>query len=433
MGTGGDVQMKLLSGNPGEILEVAATEYFDAQMACWFSLPRAIEVGGQTFVGGVQSCTVGPDEWDNPWFGILFPIHPGGNVIAVELGVPKRHRMYQSYSDDHNNPSFLFRSDKPPVVFITQHNADNHVKYRVGTTPLDLATLGPPQEIDFTAVGGSVSYSQTWAYNDTVVCICRTGNPTVRYWSAAISQDYCATWSAPVQLIDFNDQGYIMSNQIDDVIHCMATVHPSRTTQQSIWYLGINLSNGNITRRDGTVIANLSGTNLPLITGDLDLVYAIPDGDVRSWPKDVGPDGTLVWAQWHDVNEPDGGDYKHARWDGSKWITSSICPNGGRWVNWPLVAGDQQSYRGGASVDQDGDVWVSRKRSDNHWAIERWHRSGELWSLEETVASSASRRLVRPYCPPGRTTGPRVIWNEVEQYTSPGQYRAGLDWEGKDD
>lgn len=429
--------MKTITAGSGKGLRVAATDYTDGHMACWFSLPRAIEADGRTFIGGVQSSTASDY---NDVYSSLFPVHNGGKIVTIECGVPKKFVDYNSYSDDHNNPSYLFFSDKPPVTFVTQHNADDGVIVRKGTTPLDLTTFGEPEMLDFTAVGSAISYSQTWrrAGQDKVICLSRMkipgGSTYIHkpvYWSLAISEDYCETWSNKQVLIDFTDQGYIMSNLDPDgvTLHVGGSMHPDRNFGQSIIYFSINLDTGDIKKRDGTVIANVDGTNLPLsYNTDPDQVFTVSEPD-RTWIKDVGPDGSIVWAQWNqDTESHTGGDYKHAKWNGGAWSTTSIVGNGGAFGNNPVANGGTQTYRGGASVDPNGDVFLSRKRPDGRWAIERWTLSGS-WSLAETIHESLTR-LIRPYCPVNRVSGPRVIWHEVYEYTSPGLYRAAARWEG---
>ena len=48
------------------------------------------------------------------------------------------------------------------------------------------------------------------------------------------------------------------------------------------------------------------------------------------------------------------------------------------------------------------------------WTISRWTRDGDTWTHAETVAEAINTPLVRPYCPVGATTGPRVIWHRIE-------------------
>lgn len=435
--------MKIVKASGNDGLDVSASGYIDGHMACWFSLPRAMEADGRTFIGGVQSLTLTTmDGYNNPWSTVFSRNHEGGDVITIECGVEKKYVNYNSYSDDHNNPSYLFFDDKPPVVFITQHNADDEVIYRKGSTPLDLTTLGEPQMLDYSTVGPSISYAQVWrkSGSDRVICFTRLkglgdgplANP--KFWALAVSEDYCETWTNKRDLIDFGDQGYIMSNLAADgkTIHIGGSMHPSRNFGQSLLYFSIDLDDGSIKKRDGTVLGNIDGTNLPLhYANDTDSVFPVSEPN-RVWIKDVGPNGSLVWAQWNENTESmTGGNYRHARWEGGQWVVSTIVDSGGVFGNYPLDEDmPTQTYRGGASIDQNGDVFLSRKHPSGIWAIERWSLDNDSWVLVETLATS-NHRLARPYCPVNRVSGPRVIWHEVYEYTTPGLFRCAVRWDGQ--
>lgn len=428
-----------LDAGSGKALTVGRRPYTDMLMACWFAMPRAIEADGRTWTAGVNGALVARADIGNPFASVLVPVNPGGEVIVLETGIERRWTVDESFSDDHNNPSFLMETDRPPVIFSTRHNGDAAVRVRKGTTPLDLDTLGPVVDVPFT---GRVSYAHTWRRpnTDRVILLTRStaGDSSVhphRWWCARVSDDYCDTWGAERFLIRWDDQGYLQSVLSGDTVHIQASVHPTRTTQQSIWYLAIDLDSGDITHRDGTVIGNvLAGTDLPLYSPDLDLVEPIADDTDRTWPEAIAADSGHVWSQYH-PDDMDGGMYRYAHWDGEAWVVEDVVPTGGRFTDdIDPIYGEhsKQPYQGGASFDVDGDLWLGRRRvdTDGWWAIERWERDDGEWSLAETVAQHPTLRLVRPYCPWNRAVGPRVTWNTVSTYTGFGQYIARADWEG---
>src|SRR5690606_2100547 len=108
-------------------------------MPCWFAFPRAIEFDGVAHIGGLRSCTVPRDMYDLPLAALFNQITPGGHVVS-ESSDGQHQVVYRSFSDDHNNPSYIMEPGKPPLVFITEHNAYNYVSLRIGTTPGDLTT-----------------------------------------------------------------------------------------------------------------------------------------------------------------------------------------------------------------------------------------------------------------------------------------------------
>lgn len=424
-------------GVPRDAASATRPTEFDGLLACWFSMPRAVEVGGRTWAGGVESAVVAADRYDDP-LAALEPDEPGGNVYAVENRVDTRYLLMESDSDDHNNPSFLLHPDKPPVVFITEHGADDVVSYRVGTTPLDLSTLGPIRHITYEGHGSHTSYSQTWAQpgTDRVVCLSRLTDPGAgiftapRFWSVSVSEDWCETWQPAQKLVHFGDQGYLITAQEGNILHAGGTRHPTHDVGQAIFYVGLDLESGAVIDAAGEVLGNfLTGEGLPLDYVEDTMPVSPAQEPMRTWMEATGVGPSIVWSEWDQANDPNGGHYRHARWDGSAWRVTTIVESGGMFSNFPLLNDiEPQPYRGGASIDADGHVWLSR-REGSTWSIERWEERAEGWTLAETVASSDEKRLVRPYCPVGHGSGPRVTWHEVSEYASPYLYISSLHFE----
>ena len=370
---------------------------------------------------------IDPSEW----------ITEGGQVVANGTDGTQQ-LLWNGLSDDHINPALLLTPARPPLVFIPDgHAQKSYLVVRRGTTPDDLTTLGEPQYIDFSAAGGKVCYAQAHHVGDRVIVMSRTGHtlpgPDTWWWSIAVSDDWGQTWGSGRSLIHWGAQAYFSSRQTGDLVHIAATFHPDRTDRpQSIYYLSIHIPTGEVRQRDGTVIANIDGTGLPLSPNDLDIVHAIASGGDRTWTYDCLPDGSPVWVEWDNDTEIDGGLYRSARWNGSSWIVSDIVSCGARMDNRypPPIVG--QPYRGGAMADTDGDVWLSRE-DEGTWTIERHQRAGDTWTHQETIASSSTRRLVRPFVPYRQSTGPRVYWAAVDEYAHFRLYIAELDWEGNDD
>ena len=192
-------------------------------VASWWSVPRAVEVGGRTFAGGTSSMVKEGFEIGSElnWDVLGLPtLDPGGTVSVIELGVPERHVIHQGNSDDHNTPTLLIPEDRPPLVFTTQHNATDTILYRKGTTPLELSTLGPVQEIDLTSTGGKVTYTQAYrtGSTDQVTAFSRCGK---HWWIFVRSDDWGVTWQPPPRLLAYGpNPGYMNAAQVGNNLPC---------------------------------------------------------------------------------------------------------------------------------------------------------------------------------------------------------------------
>ena len=155
------------------------------------------------------------------------------------------------------------------------------------------------------------------------------------------------------------------------------------------------------------------------------MVAYVPPTGHRTRLFDVSTTGEIVFASWPE-SDIDAGTYHHLRREGDAWIPSEIVASGRR-----FGGHEPANYLGGVSFPNpaDGSVWLSREEADT-WSIERWTRRGDDWTLADTAASSRIP-LARPYCPIGASSGPAVIWNQVEYYAASALWMGdSMDWSG---
>lgn len=358
-------------------------------MSSWWSLPRARELAGVVYTGGVTSA---------------------GDIIAASSdGVSFTLGTWED--DDHNTPAVLVESGKPPIVFYTRHNVDSVMRYRKGTVGGGLASLGSEQTITLNDIA---TYVQAYRVpgTDRIVFFYRENN---RKWRYKISDDYGDTWATAKTLLDWgaSEQMYMGSAQNGNTLRVVAYGHPSESTKHQIRFCSINLSTGDITKVDGTVLSNLYSTTPNLADTDLDLVYdPDPDGlSLRLFDVSQATLPEVCFGTWtSDTNT----NYRYARWTGSAWVVKTVAAAG-------ALFGETSTrhYVGGMSFPNPtaGSVLYLARESSGVWLVEKKTTAdgGDTWTTTEVTRSSMPK-LVRPYAPVDADVYD-LLWDTVESYT----------------
>lgn len=387
-------------------------------MSTWWILPRAVEVNSDTHYGVVDSV---------------------GNVAVIEIensgSTVTRHELGTAIQDDHCAPAILVPADKPPIAIWTRHAANSLLYLRRGNgDPEDWTSL-IAEETE--TIGTNCSYSQIYreGLTDHVVIFTRYGSGNDE-WGVIESTDYGATWSSVQTVFDFeNNQGYISTVQVGDIIRVVTWGHPtlSAASHREPRYFEIDLSDGDITDNDGNSVGNLDGTSLPLDVNSYTEIVNFTN-DQRVFDVSSGTEPAVVVGEWTtDIDT----EYKFLVRQSAAtptWTKKDIVAAG-------VVFGEAASrhYNGGASFinpDDDYTMYLAREDSGT-WYIDKYETDddGDSWTVTNVTSSDISQThahiFARPYCPvnAGSTAtvaGPEVIWHAVNRYTSFTDYAAAL-------
>jgi hypothetical protein len=353
----------------------STTTVLDGMLATWWNDPnRAQTFRGNIYTGGVDA---------------------GGEIVVESTSDDDDRFVLGDFEqDDHNGVTLLIEPDHGPLVFYQRHGLDSVLRYRRGTVPGDLTSLGSEQTLTTSAV---CTYAQVWRKpgTDTIWVVTRAGvynsNPVWQFWR---SDDFGATWGPRTNLLGPEDYVYMASVQVGSTVRVAVAKHP-QASSRDVWWCEVDLETGAIVRRDGTALGNLDGTNLPLTTADLPTVYTAPSGhglrllaNSDRADADGGPAlGVATWTSDADTV------YRHVDYDGGAWTATTVVAAG-------VVVGFTPSvhYNGGVAFPDrtlGGELLVSREASGT-WYLERWEQRGTSWVTVETYETSTDR-LFRPW------------------------------------
>jgi BNR repeat-containing family member len=267
----------------------------------WWSTPRTAYISGKPIVGGASQT------------GEIVL-----NVYEKTTTTSERRVIAQSdYSDDHQTPSILTKAGNPPIVFWNYHGHDNFIRYRKSTINDALSDeLGPEKSIGFTS---NAAYQQVFTTpTGEIVLFSRIGN---FQWQVTWSGDWGESWSTPRTWISFGsrNQGYMIGQQMADgnKVRVAAYGHPTIGTFHDIVYMELDLTNGDVKNRNGTLIGNFrTGATISSST-PWEVVRAQPGGTgTRLFDVSNAANPEILLASW--TNDDDSV-YKYLYWTGSAW------------------------------------------------------------------------------------------------------------------
>lgn len=368
---------------------------------CWWTQPRATRIGDCVFFGGIAS---------------------DGSVVAVaydaRTGSVQQTTIARLERDDHNNPAIVAAHGKPLIAFYSRHDADDALRYRIGTRAADVSGWREEQRLSF---GGITTYAQAHVLGNEVHVLTRVGDTA---WGYARSDDWGENWHEPLSLlaIETDQETYMPTALLRDgrSVRIAVAGHPKNYKAQP-WHqiraCVLDLASGTITRpTDGVVLANVRERDgLPVRGEQLELVYEAPEGrtvnlfDVAdgerfeiAFASKVADDGSTRDARYH---------VAHAA--GGTWHVEDLVA-AGRTFGYI----DAGFYVGGIAFPYEspgGRVYVSRE-SERLWYLERWVRaSAGAWSADAGFDPSAER-IVRPWPVRNPLPGLEVVALELERY-----------------
>jgi hypothetical protein len=375
------------------------------------------------------------------------------NVTQRPLGLGSRVIVASNQEDDHNNPALVFplsTTNRPAVIFWTQHAVDALMRYRVATTPGLLGSLAsqPTQTIDYSSIATNITYAEAHSRptvgSGEIHLLTRVGLiGGGTGWAYTRSTDWAGSWSAPVTLFHVHPFGlhYVASTLLADgqTLRYVGFLHPSdflNPDTHDLWAWEIDLTTGDVTPiGGGTVLGNVqTGAGLPLTSSTAPRVYTTPVGrTVHGFDISSGPAPTIVFAE-KDLNNltTENSVYKVLRWDGNGWQATTVAATG---LHFQHVGG---YYVGGGAfpIGTDDRLYLSRSHGGEWqggpgapadgtqtgalWTIERWTTpdSGATWSLDEVI-DRLDQPLIRPFAVEGTSSVIEATYYRAERYDGP--------------
>lgn len=316
-------------------------------------------------------------------------------------------------ADDHNTPAMLIEDDRPAIVLIPRHGQAAEVRYRKGTAPHALDTLGPERVIPF---AGGTSYGSILRQPGTDnIAVMTRDEGNAAGWTVARSADYGETWETPFRLFG---SGYVTFRQVGNVVHGLAAGHPT-TSYGGAAYFKIDLVTGNITNAHapGTVLANFWTTTAVIPSNSLTATHITGAGVTpydTSRTLDIGPTGSAAVMLFNRSQPELGGQYTVLRYKaGGVWNKEALTMSG---VPLGYVA---SSYAGGMAFGAtDNEVYLCRESSGT-WTLERWTTpvAGQPWSLAEVLETRTDgNKLGRPIMPRNGEGYGHIVYGDYHLY-----------------
>lgn len=317
--------------------------------------------------------------------------------------------------DDHNAPAVLARPGKKVLAAWARHNASAVMNFHMadeGTVNfVDQGNLG---------YGSNITYAQFLDYGNNVWLFCRNGSGRWGFKKSTGWPTSAASWGSEVNFLQFtngNPYPIFRESSTPGIWHVAIAPNPDNPTSY-LKYGTINLSNGDISS-GGSVIGNLSGTNLPLDENDFEELDPTNRSDqhIRLWDvTDLHDKVIICYDKWEeDSTTGNEGRLMFAVGEPTAWEHKDIWVGQGQVFYDP----DGSHYSGGMAFGRNGgdDLFVAYE-SDNTWYLVH-HVVDTNFNLNSgTVLHSSpnsTAKIIRPVAVQGRDA---VMAMQVSQYTS---------------
>lgn len=362
----------------------------------WFSDPRAVQYGDNTYIGWVSSV---------------------GDVIIGKYNHPTRTLTTSTvYSrleaDDHDNPVILIRPDRRLMVFFSKH-AGYPMYSRLSLNPEDITAWDSLRTVNTDTRFTYANPFQLSSEGNTIYFFWRGSN-----WMPNFSTSTDGfSWSAKKTLLSTSTPGapYVKyaSNGTDTIYFAFSNSHPESSAVNSIYFMYYR--NGTFYRANGTAIANVN--QLPIQASEADLVYDSAASGLKAWIWDIALDSSgrpiIVYATFPSMTDHR---YHYARWTGGSWEDHEITA-GGRSIE---DSGADPYYSGGVILDHsDPSVVYLSRQSGGAFMVEQWVTpdGGNTWH-SRSLTDGSTVKNVRPIVPYGHTPGNiSAIWMSGMYYS----------------
>lgn len=408
-------------------IDGAPVELNDNGAWSWFMDERVIVHDGKLLVGSVRA--IGDDD-----VGALYPDAGNVEVAVWDLEtdeVEQRVLFHKFQQDDHNNPSFLPRTDGSVLAVYTRHKVDHNV-FIQRSRPDDLLDWSEPTVfVTPRANSGShqATYSNLYRLPSGRIANFYRGydqDPNLMY-----SDDDGVTWTYGGRLLRGRDGYSPYMKYCQDrtgAIHFVATEDHPRQYDNSLYH-GI-LDGDTIRLSDGTMLGDITYNTTPIAN----IVELTPvfqgDPDNVAWMTDIELDEqdrpVIAFSVQKDGRYSGTGQgghdlrYRYARWDGARWRWHEMAYAGHR------LYPNEDDYSGLATLDpQDprvvyistsadpvgGEPLVSASDGKVHYELYRGRTAddGETWDWQAITHDSKFDNL-RPLVPRWDDERTALVW-----------------------
>lgn len=343
-----------------------------------------------------------------------------------------------NYADEHNAPSICILESGKIIVAYTGHAVES-LTYRVTEKPYDILSFGPPQTLTYP---GSVTYAQVFenTVRGEVWMFSRVNSVT---WQFRFSEDEGQNWSEPTKFLESDGGGLFYLNVRKQDLNTAAKEqwffalygHP-RISQDHTIRSGIFAADGQLLKTDGTPTGQnlFSGGHIEI--GDLDVVYASPQGETVRL-LDVSPTLPLRvgFAPFRIDNDrapsPALPEYRSATFREGQWCVSAPICKAGEFLAHDILDGSQ-TYLGGMAYyygvgeaglhpNDPAETFTDRlyiARFDGKDRVLESYRSadgGAHYDLEQVIRridGAQNRKIWRPTVPIHAQDNLPVYWHE---------------------
>lgn len=266
-----------------------------------------------------------------------------GEIVVSEyvVGCGTTKRMVVATTplvDDHNAPSLVVQKDRRSIITWTQHNETHYIELKVSSKDGDIRTL-EYADIQKLELGIPVSYTQLYKneflsdeLQDTFWCFSRLN---INNWHlVTFSVDHetgIATLIDRPRVIAGEAQFYFSTARHENMIRIAAGYNPA-VTPNYILYYEIDMTTGDVKDMSGSVVANMSGTNLP-IQATTSMSIALPQLDATKRRRlhyvrgELNP--AIAYAEW-EITDPDNAMYKVVSLEDDTWVSRDVVTAGKR-------------------------------------------------------------------------------------------------------
>lgn len=354
------------------------TEQFSNNMWSWWIYPLAVYKDYKTFFASTDNNGVSS-------------IHSYDHVTKQHIKTP----LMTGIIDDHNSPAIAILDTGRIVVFYTQHNNDNIIRYRISDHPYDVSSFGSEKTF---ATNQNITYIQV--YVDKVGRVHLFTRRANKGWYYLRSDDNTNSWSVFRTLIIVETgQFYLkikpsVSSDGVEQIRMAFTGHPQNSPIQEILYCYMNLATGEIrvpsSLSNNNLLGNVNtGEGVIFELADLVTVYK-PPVNKRTRLFDVNDqDLGFAFAEFTDNSD---GVYKYAKFNGSSFDVYTIGPSGS------VIGGGDRQYLGGMIIPENKrDELIVSREENGEWFIDRIRLRNNRWLTYNIERDN--EKMFRPIVP----------------------------------
>lgn len=346
----------------------------------WFSDPRAVRYGNNTYIMVVNSA---------------------GNVYVLQYNhvtnVYASFLLHAALSvDDHSNGAVLIRPDGKIQCFYSTHSVNGDLMlYRISTAAESIAAFGTEANIGSNTAGtnGSTYSNPFYLPSEKKYYIFWRGGDYLPAYATSVDG---VTWTTAANLFSVSggNRPYVkyVSNGSNRIHFAFTDGHPD-TIETSLYYC--YYENGNFYKADGTLIKAIG--SLPItVTTEAEKIYnQAAHNNFEAWVWDIALDSNgypvIVYTSYPSTTDHR---YRYIRWNGSAWIDNEIISAG------TYLYSAEAHYSGGICLDhQDPNIIYFSKQELGSWNIYRGvtNDNGETWKIARvTNQYNKSKKNMRP-------------------------------------